>query len=225
MVPNIVVDIETLATPVTAADIAEYMEAWEPASNVKLAETIERHRAEAQAGAVDKILKDRRFSLGGKRMISAALGVVRGNQTVDIESFASDDLSFITKGVCEYLGKQSRGGKYNLIGWNHKAFDLPELLKSFSKTDTFPRSKPDKWGVIDLCTDRTSPFNRGGRNNGALRLKDAAEIFGIETLGLDGGAVQGLYDNNDWETIKKYNEEDVRITGQLFAIASMFYTF
>jgi len=214
MKADVVVDIETLALPISARDVEAYMEEYVPPANYKTAAAILKHREKTEREAASKLQQEKQFSLGGKRMISCALGLVDYDKqsVVQLESWASDDLSVITKGVVSYLDDV---GDYRIIGWNHVGFDLPELAKSFWKTKTRPFRKASKWDVIDLCKH---PFYR-------CRLKDTAKAFGIETLGIDGSAVSELYEKGDWETIKKYNEDDVRITGELFLAASTVFTF
>lgn len=210
---DLVVDIETLVEPVLASDVEKYMAEYEPPKNYKTPEAILRHREKTEKGAIDKLIEERRFSIGGKRMISAALGRADPHEgVVEIESWAGDDLKAITKGIAGYLDKYK---EYRLVGWNLKNFDLPEIVKSFHKTKTGPKYKPGKWDIIDLCT---YPFYR-------TKLKDTAKAFGIETIGMDGSQVEQLYQDGDWEKIRAYNEDDVRITGEVYLAASMLFTF
>jgi hypothetical protein len=214
MKTDVVIDIETLALPVSAKEIEEYMEAYAPPANYKTAEAILRHREKTEKEAVQKLSDDKRFSLGGKRMISCALGLIDMDKqkVVQLESWAGDDLALITKGIVNYLDDV---GDYRIIGWNHVGFDLPEVTKAFWKTKTRPMRRAAKWDVIDLCKH---PFYR-------CKLKETAKAFGIEVLGVDGSMVSDLYEKGDWDTIKKYNEDDVRITGELFIAASSMFTF
>lgn len=211
---DIVIDIETVVHPVTQADVDAYMQEYEPPANYKDPLKIIQHRENAAKNAIENIIKDKRFSLEGKRMISCALGVANSlhNEVQQITSFAGDELSTITRGVVDYL---NQFGAYRLIGFNHLKFDLPELLKSFALTKTFPMRRPAKWDLIDLCRH---PFEKIG-------LKTVAKAFGLPDIKITGEDVAQLYADQDWSTIKKYNEYDVAITGELYLIASRLYSF
>lgn len=211
---DLVIDIETLVDPVTASDVEAYMKEYEPPANYKTPEAILRHREKTEREAVDKIASDRRFTIGGKRMVSAALGLVSyGTNSVEhIESWSGNDLLVITKGVVEYLNDYN---EYRLIGWNHKRFDLPEIAKSFAKTGVRPKNKPSKWDLIDLCD---FPFSK-------TKLKDAALAFGLSLSEFTGEDIAKLHHEENWEAIMDYNEHDVEITGKLFLAASTIFTF
>lgn len=210
---DVIIDIETVINPVEQADVEEYMKAYEPPKNYKTPEAVLRHREKTEKEAVDKLIQERRFSLGGKRMVAAGVGRVNGEGVFDIESWASDDLSVITRGLVTYL--DGLGEDYRLIGWNIKGFDLPEVAKSFAKTKVKPKRKPSKWDVIDMCD---YPFRR-------LSLKETAKALGIETCGLTGEDVAQMYADGDWERLKAYNEDDIRITGEVYLVASTIFTF
>lgn len=212
MKADIVVDIETVVEPVTPDDVKEYMAEWEAPSNYKDPAAILRHREKFEREAIDKLLNERRFSIGGKRMISAALGLISAGKVVDIQSWAGDDLSVITKGLVGYLDGFP---EYRLIGWNHKRFDLPEITKSYHITGVAPKRRPAKWDIIDLADH---PFSK-------TKLKDCAKAFRIPQSGTNGADVQQMYEEGRWDEIQKYNEEDVSITGTLFVAASRVFTF
>ena len=212
---NLVIDIETVTHPVTQADIIEYMRDYKPPANYKNEEVIAKHRAETERNAINDISDSRRFSLGGKRMVSLAAGLASMKHGVtNITSWASDDLSEIVLGFIEYVNSI---GPYNMVGWNIKGFDLPEIVKSIHLTGNSGKLayKPGKWNIIDLCD---YPFKR-------TKLKETAKAFGIETLGLDGSCVADLHAAQNWAAIQKYNEDDVRITGEIFIAASNLYSF
>jgi hypothetical protein len=211
---NIVIDIETIVHPVSQKDIDKAMEEYAPPANYKTPEAIERHRLKFRENIVEKLIDDKRFSIGGKKMICAALGVAdeETGDVTEIESWASDDLSVVTVGLVNYL---DRFRDYRLVGWNHVGFDLPEICKSFSLTKVRPRYKPTKWDLLDLSAH---PFKK-------TKLKDAAKAFGLEILDVDGAAVSRLHEEGRWEDIKTYNEHDVRLTGRLFLAAQSIYSF
>ena len=214
---NIVIDIETVTNPVTAAEIELAMAEYEPPKSYKKAETIEKHRMAFMGSAGQRLADAKRFTLGGKRMISISAGIAdeyRG-EVVNIESFASDDLSIVVKGFTEYV---SEFREYCLIGWNQDRFDVPEMIRSFRLTGIKPKTPPVKWGSVDLCNNNKSPYK-------GMKLKEAAKAMGIKAMGLTGDSVAKLHEQGDWETIKKYNEDDVRITGELYLAAIIFITF
>jgi hypothetical protein len=211
---DVVIDIETVLVPPTPEEIQEFKDAWKPKGNATKPETIEAQRVEAFAAADRGEIDGREFSLAGKRMICAAAGTVSktSRSVIALESWASDDLKDITTGLVDYLDKFDT---YNLIGWNHRTFDLPEIAKSFYRTGVAPRSKPGKWGIIDLCA---FPFERKG-------LKATAKGFGLELMDVDGSDVAQLYADRQWDKIREYNEHDVRLTGTIYLIASTIFSF
>lgn len=214
MKADIVVDIETVVDPVSVGDVEAYMKDYAPPANYKLPEAILRHREKTEREAVDTISAERRFSIGGKRMISLALGLVSAGQVVEINSWQGDDLKVLTDGFVNYVNEFGRD-EYRLIGWNLKNFDLPEISKSLFLQKTAPKRKPAKWDIIDLCDH---PFRK-------IKLKDAAQAFGLKIMDIDGAAVGKLYQDGDWESIKKYNEHDVYLTGTMYAAATALYSF
>lgn len=209
---DIVLDIETVVEPVTASEVEKYMAEYQPPSNYKTADAILRHRTKAEAEAVDTLLDKKRFSIGGKRMISAALGIVESGGVKEIEAWSGEDLSVITMGLVNYL---NRFREYRLIGFNINGFDLPEIAKSFWLTKVKPKYKPTKWDIVDLSKH---PFQK-------TKLKDAVKAFGIEAIGNNGADVAQMYQDGRWEDIEAYNRDDVRITGELYLAASTIYTF
>ena len=211
---DVVIDIETVVIPPTPDEIEEFKANWKPSGNAKKEETVERQREEAFANIEQTISEKRRYSIGGKRMVCAAMGTIShiSQSVTDIESWASDDLKEITTGIAKYVEKLQ---DFNLIGWNHKTFDMPELAKSFRLTGVRPKHKPSKWGVIDLCQ---YPFDRKS-------LKEVARAFGLEVLQVDGSDVSRLHADKEWDKLREYNEHDVYITGELFLAASTIFTF
>lgn len=211
---DVVIDIETATLPVTQEEITAAMAEYSPPSNYKDPEVIARHKANYMATIEKKLKDEKRFSIGGKRMISCALGVAdtRKREVRDIMSWASDDLIEITRGMVKYLDQFS---DYRLVGWNHTNFDLPEVIKSFIKTGVRPSSKPSKWDVIDLCR---TPFYK-------TSMKDVAAAFELETMDMDGSDVQALYEAKDWDKIREYNEHDVYLTGMIYLAADTLLTF
>lgn len=211
---DVVIDIETLVLPPTAEEIEAFASNWKPPANIKDPERIEARRQEAFANIPKAIEDEKRFTLGGKRMICCALGTISrtGSGVTAIESYSGDDLGKITKGIVDYL---DRFDSYRLIGWNHRSFDLPEICKAFRQTGVRPRSRPGKWDLVDLMQ---FPFERKG-------LKATAQAFGLEVMDVNGSDVQSLYDAGQWDKIREYNEHDVRITGEIYLAATALFTF
>lgn len=209
---DLVVDIETLVIPVTKEEREAAMAAYVPPANYKSEEALAKHKEEFLKELPQKILDDKRFSLGGKRMISAALGRVDNNGVQDIECWCSESLEEITTGFVDYLNSYR---EYRLIGWNHKKFDLPEIAKSLAKTGVRPKVKPTKWDLIDLCEH---PF-RG------VKMKEVAKGLGLPIMEVDGSNVAELYKEGNFELIKEYNKHDVFLTGSIFHIMNSIFTF
>lgn len=223
---DLVLDIETIVNPVTQEELdaylAEYKETeYKPHGSLKDPIKMAQHRddffskeearkKDYEANAVKEIQDKRRFSLGGKRMISCAIGCIITREVRNIESWASDDLSVITQGVVNYFNDV---GPYRLVGYNSNKFDLPELCKSFHKTKHYPNLKPSKWDCIDLM------------HNAAGGLKEACKAFGITPLGVTGEAVAAFYEAGEWDKIEEYNRDDVRITGELYIALSSLFSF
>lgn len=210
---DLVFDIETLALPVSQSDIDKAMNEYKPPKTYKLPEAIAKHKAKFRLEIADKLSKEKAFSLGGKRMISAAFGRIdyETEKVVDIQSWASEDLSVVTKGIAQYVDSFKN---FRLIGFNSRQFDLPEILKSFRLTGVRPNYRASKWDHVDLM----DTFKKGG-------LKETCRIFGIETIGNSGDQVAEMYEQGRFEDIQAYNEDDVRITGELMLAASSLVAF
>lgn len=230
MKADIVVDIETVANPVTQKELEEYMKAiptveqamadWTAPSNYKDPAKIEAKRAEAYEKAVVKfqeatdstkaiqaIQDKRRFSIGGKRMVSCAFGVAdpHSGEVENIEAKSGDDLVSICQFIAGYLNQFP---EKRLVGFNHLKFDLPEIIKSFKLTGVKPPGRPfGTWDVIDLSR---------GRLNWGCGLKELAVAFGLTIPETDGSAVAGMYERGEWNAIEEYNKHDVLITGKLY---------
>lgn len=212
---DLVIDIETVTNPVTQADIDRHMSEYVPPKLWKDPEKLAEHKLRAESEAITKIHDDWKFSIGGKRMVCCAIGEARPDlDTVEnIESWASDDLSVICRGIKDYLDNFSG---YRLVGWNHIRFDLPEIVKSFRLTKTPPPlNRAAKWDLVDLCNH---PFK-------GVKLKDAARALGLKVLDINGSDVGQLYSTGDWETIRAYNEHDVLLTGQVYNATAGWFTF
>ncbi|MEM3373323.1 MAG: ribonuclease H-like domain-containing protein [Candidatus Anstonellales archaeon] len=98
-----------------------------------------------------------------------------------------------------------------VVGFNILQFDLPFLItRSFIKN-----VKVVKLSSKSICDikERLS-FTRKGNVRG--KLKELANLIGIETLNIDGKDIIKFYQENDWETISRYLEKDLEITEKLF---------
>ena len=211
---DIVIDIETVVNPVTSEEFTKFMEEYEPPANYKTPEAISRHKDKTEKEAGQKILDDKRFSIGGKRMISCALGIADTihREVRDIISWASDDTDIIAQGVVKYLNQFPA---YRLIGWNHTGFDLPEVIKALTKAGIRPKSKAAKWDIIDLCNH---PFRR-------MKMKDVAQALGLELMDISAEDIGRLHAEGDWKKIQAYNEHDIFLTGMIFLAADTLFTF
>ena len=212
MKADVVLDIETVTIPATHNDLQEYLSNYRPPKNWKDPEKLAEHRAKFEADALTAMSSQRAFSIGGKRMVSCALGIAdrRMGRVLDIQSWQGEDLASICVGIRDYLAGV---GEFRMVGWNFEEFDLPEIMKSFALTKTTTKHiLPGKWDLVDL---NYKPF-RG------KALKECARAFGLEVMDVDGSSVARLYEDGDWEKIKQYNEHDVYLTGMLLCYASQF---
>lgn len=221
MKADIIIDIETVVIPPTEAEKNALLEAYEPPANYKTVEAILKHKEEFVKDLDEKMLLDRRFSLGGKRMICCGLGRAAFDKVTDIEAFYGDDLAAITQGIVTYLNEYR---EYRLVGWNHTGFDLPELVKCFAKTKTWPKFKPAKWDIIDIKDKFRGPTAiEPGKK--AVGLKEAAKAFGLELMDVAGDDVGRLYEEKKWDEIAAYNKHDIYLTGMLYVYLSGLYSF
>lgn len=197
----IILDLETVPRPLGDTELQDYMASWKPKGNVSKPETIEKHREQAESDYIDKRWK----KYYGSKIICAGLGLIVDNEVSGIETYAGEDSEDITIKVCEYL---SDCAPYTLVTYNGKRFDLPifayHVIKA--KCDLVAFS----WHV-DLMEEMK---NRMGSTSGGL--KGACERLGIEKkTGTDGSQVKDLFDTGKWAEIKEYQEDDVRMTGEL----------
>lgn len=210
MKADLAVDIETVIQPATASDVEAFMADYEPPGNYKTDEAIHRHYEKTKATAIEKIEDERRFSFGKKTMVSAAIGLV-GDRT-SIQSWQSEDSKVIAEGLVAYLNDYH---EYRLIGWNHEEFDLPEISKAFYLAGVRPKYRPGKWDVIDLCR---RPFYK-------KKMKEVAAGYGLEVLDVGAKDVGRLVAEGNWPELKRYNEHDVYLTGEIFRAASTIFSF
>lgn len=213
MKADVVFDIETVVIPATQADVEKYLREFKPKNGAKKEETILRQQMEAEGNAAGEIEKERRFSLGGKRMISVSLGTCfpETGEVERIEGWVSDDTKSLCLNVKEYLDQFH---SFRLIGWNSKSFDFPELVKQFVINKVSPpRSKIGKWDMVDLCNDHSSPFK--GR-----KLKETAQALGLNPPDVRGNDVARLHAEGKFDEILTYNKSDVLITGKIYNYVS-----
>lgn len=213
---DVVFDFETVPLPVTQEEIEEYLRELKM-GNAKKPETVARKKAEAEQDAIQKCLDAKRFCVWGARVISAAFGVVSGQQVSQVESCFSDDETEIAAFAYNYLKEI---GSYRLVGYNIKNFDLPHFARILSKANLRLAQRPGKWDIIDMCD---YPF---GRLKGAT-CKRVAAAYGItpKVRDMNGSHVEQAYANGDFEMIRKYNESDVHLEGELLGALTTIYSF
>lgn len=236
MKADIVVDIETIANPATTQEIEAYMATiptveqtmaeYKAPSNWKDPVKLEAHRtkayekavaeyASASEGALTAVLDKRRFDIGGKRMISCALGVANRftNQVENIECKSGEDLNAICNFIVDYLDEYP---EKRLIGFNHLGFDMPEIMKSAALCNSRPLRVPlGKWDFVDLSA---FPYKKN-------KLKDSCAAFGFPLHEADGSSVASFYEAGNWEKIEEYNKHDVLITGKLYLATARWIQF
>lgn len=225
---DLVLDIETVGTPIGEDEKAEALAGFIPPKNIKDPEKIEARRKEYEDTIIQKLTDKRAIYLSKRRPISCAVGIVGNDgKAQDIEAWASDDLNTIASGLCEYLNELG-DNEFRIIGYNVVKFDLIDICRIFKLTGMRPRSRPSKWDIVDLSRhpyDIREFSPELGREK-KLGLKEICRAFGIETYGdMDGSAVQGLYEAGDWETIKEYNKHDIKMTAELYYAATSIFSF
>ena len=203
----IALDIETLVLPLTESRKKEFEETYEPPSNYKDPEKIAKHRETAISNLADS----RKFYIDGCRPISIAMGLcVQGTGVTNIECVYSENSDELALAFIDYLNSFET---YNVVGFNLKGFDLLVLSTIVNKSRLELRRKLARYKIIDLMEWPLRGY----------KLKDAARAYGIEPMGLTGASIAALYRDGDIETIKAYNCDDVRITGELYLALSRIY--
>lgn len=154
----------------------------------------------------------KKFSFHGKKMVCAALGVVKEYGVEHIQAWSGHNLEHIVLGMADYLNDLE---PYRLIGHNHVGFDLPEVAKSFFQCKVKLKNRPGKWDLIDT---NKHPFFR-------VKLKDIAVGLGLPTLDVNGSNVQELVRNEDWAKLEEYNKHDVYLSGMVYIAMSTVFNF
>ena len=92
MKADLILDIETLVEPVSVSDVDKFMNEYKPPKITKHQRPYLRHR-ERHKRCCQYNFDERRFSIGGKRMISASLGFSSADGTIkNIEVWCSENL-------------------------------------------------------------------------------------------------------------------------------------
>lgn len=98
-----------------------------------------------------------------------------------------------------------------IVGFNIVDFDLPFIIsKSFVYNIPIIPFKIKE--IIDI-REKINCY-KYGRVKG--RMKQYAQLIGLEILDVDGSNVATLYQNKEYEKIKEYLEMDLYITDKLF---------
>ena len=195
--PKNIKDIEKLANH-KAEFLKSISQEWEIARRGIDVEILE--------GKINKVTGERkggkRFSFSGKKMVCVGIGEAlsaRGQNR--IQSLCSDN----TKELCEFLATfLAEYQEYNLIGYNHEKFDLPEIAKQLYLNDVQLKTKPGKWGIIDLSR------KVGGK------LKENVVGIGLEPMDVNGSDVGFMYAEGNYKKIEEYCADDVHKTCELF---------
>jgi len=213
---KVVIDLETIALPVSRGDYEKWENRWEEEykgapSNWKDPEKIAAHKQESKVKAEKEFLSERKFRVGGNQIVAVGLGVVNDTSIMHLESFVGPDPNELMALTVGYLREV---GRYSFVGFNVEGFDLPILNLAMHKAGLRLPCKIGKWDTLDLCE---RPFKR------RYKLKDLADIYGLERVEGDGSGVQALWDEQNLDAIKNYNLSDVKITAELYQILARFY--
>lgn len=202
MIP-VVFDIETVAKEVSEEDEARFLDEWSAPGNWKDEDKI----AAKRARDLKKWKKDRQFEVGGARPISVAFGEIGHGSAITIDCEAGDDEAKLAAWAGEWLN--SLDCPFKFIGFNSGQFDIPILLSLLAKHGVTLNYKLGKWDSVDLLY---FPLGRRGS------LKTWCSVLGIEQADptMHGGKVSELYEAGEWDKIKTYNKDDVRITAELY---------
>lgn len=206
MIP-VVFDIETVAREVSEEEENAFIDNWTPPGNWKAAAEDVDKCVKKRKADFEKWKKDRQFEVGGARPISIAMGEISHGNALTIECEASDDESKLAKFAGDFIN--NIGCPIKLIGFNNSQFDLPLLLSLLAKHGVSLEYKMGKWDSVDLLY---FPLGRRGS------LKAWCSAIGIEQKdpSMHGGKVKELYEAGEWDKIKEYNKDDVRITAELY---------
>lgn len=214
---DIVIDIETIALPLTQEDIDNAIAEYPGApSHYKTDEAKANHYKKYVESLTSGDNPDK-FKVHGKRMISIALGRISDmGGVVDIECFYGDDTRILAEGFCRYV--DDLDSPYRLVGYN-TMFDTNELCKILKLNKVRPKRRIKRGDIIDLSF---WPLKQEGD---LRKLKKIAPAFGIKPSGTTGNQVAEMYAEGDWEGIAKYNKDDVRVTGELLLSLEFLYDF
>lgn len=99
----------------------------------------------------------------------------------------------------------------NVVGFNIIRFDMPFITaRSFINN---VKIKPFNLKQIIDIREKINAY-RYGKSRG--KLKEYAELLGIDTMGIDGADVAMLYKNKETDTLLKYLQSDIEITDKLY---------
>lgn len=215
---DIVLDIETVGIPPTDEEVQKYKSTLSPPSNYKSEDAIDNWWATKGRAKIAEFKNKRALQLGGAKICSAALCHVSKQepQISNHEAKASEDEGEVLTWLAQELNDFACA--IRLVTFNGDDFDIPMLALGFSKHNLALDFPLGRYESLDLFR---RPFNR---KHG---LKTLCSIFGVgqsfEVLGLDGSSVEELYLKKDFETIEKYNLDDVRMTAELYLALSRTY--
>jgi len=203
---RVYVDIETLPGELSPEELTQLTRKKVP-RNIKREDTIARWMTDNR----DSVHRKTALSALHGRILCIAVGT---DDTDEIESFYGVDNCLYE--FCTWLhGYQGTIAEYRIewVGWNVR-FDLQFLRLHAARLDleriglALPRRSSE---ILDLQAIATA-YQRGQY----MSLADAAGFFGwAKGEGLDGSMIYDTYRQGEHDLIRRYCEQDVRLTREL----------
>lgn len=107
-----------------------------------------------------------------------------------------------------------------IITWNGYSFDIPfiEVRSRLNGIKISYEINTNKWNMLNSNHLDLMRLLAGGNDNFLnIRLDIACSILGIEhNRKITGREIEGLYKNQDWESIEKHCKEDVRMVEEIY---------
>jgi hypothetical protein len=207
-------DIETIAHEcvtdyVSAPDLAAVTAAKNLKDPLKIAEDIERRKADAQA-AYDESLSRAALDWNLSRIV--ALGFQECDEDAPIALICKTEAE-----EAEALRMFWRVlGRGKLVGFCSRTFDAPTLIQRSRLLNVpHPKLRIDRYGRGDVIDVRDILTFDDARYEALMprSLKTFARRFGIPvTDEIDGQDIGQLVKNGDWIGVKWHVESDVRLT-------------
>lgn len=198
----VVVDLETIALPLRQEDIEQFESEYEPPSNYKDPEKIEKHKVHA----LEKFKRDRGFRLGGCQPICIAMCSIIGTplRAVDMNSTFSKSPKDIVEFFVNYIDEVD--APIELVTFNGESFDIPILRQNMHIYNLRLQRPIGKWNKCDL-------YLQYGRKYGQ---KELCRVHGITIPEMDGSHVGRLYEEGRYDLIEDYCRADVNAAAELY---------